>query len=114
MIKIQTHIYEIARTWSLLFVMLAPFFIPTPTIKAQARGPELVLDSTRHDFGEAFVGEELQYVFSIRNVGSAPLELADKSLTTRSSLSVLRKTVSFKPNNQLLPVVVAANRAAPS
>ena len=99
MTKLQTSRHIIAGTWSLFFVTLALFFISTSTIKAQARSPELVIDSTRHDFGDAFIGEELQYAFSIRNAGSAPLELAEKSVTTRSSLPASReliKAVSFR------------------
>ncbi len=119
--KIQTYIHAIARTQkaalSLFFVAVAVFFISTSTIKAQTRAPELIIDGTQRDFGDVFVGEELMHVFSVRNNGPVPLELAEKSATTRSSLPSSReliKTVSFNPSAQAVPIVVAANRAAPS
>src|SRR5215218_5798504 len=37
--------------------------------------PEAVIDSTKFDFGEAIIGEELEHVFTVRNLGAAPLEL---------------------------------------
>ncbi|MFP5265441.1 MAG: hypothetical protein ACLGJB_26440 [Blastocatellia bacterium] len=45
--------------------------------------PELAIDMTRRDFGEVFVGEELDQIFTVRNVGTAPLELANKALAAR-------------------------------
>ena len=96
---------------SLFLVTMAVFFISTSTVKAQARAPELMIDSTEHDFGDVFVGEELMHVFSVRNAGPVPLELAEKSVTTGRGLPSLReliKPVSFAP------VAVAASRAAPS
>jgi hypothetical protein len=55
----------------------------TPTSFGQrqrpaVRGPQLVIEQTRHDFGEAFAGEALPHTFSLRNAGTAPLELSDK------------------------------------
>jgi hypothetical protein len=46
--------------------------------------PELAIDMTRRDFGEVFVGEELDQIFTVRNVGTAPLELANKTLAARA------------------------------
>lgn len=127
MTKTQTNIHAISRAQkaalSLFFVTVAFFFISTSNIKAQARAPELVIESTKRDFGDVFAGEELVQVFMIRNAGSVPLELAERSATTGLSLTSSReliKTVSFnpsaRPDNHLLPitVAVAANRAAPS
>lgn len=90
---------------------VAVFFISTLNIEAQTRAPVLVIDSTKRDFGDVFAGEELMQVFSVRNDGAVPLELAEKSTTTRSSLPSsqgLIKTVSFNP------AALAASRAAPS
>jgi hypothetical protein len=56
----------------------------SPANKSGA-SPELVIDSTRRDFGDVFVGEELDQIFTVRNVGTAPLELANKTLAARSS-----------------------------
>jgi len=119
--KIQTYIHLISRTQktssSLVFVTVALFFISTLTVHAQTRVPELVIDGTKRDFGDVFAGEELVQVFPIRNAGSVPLELAEKSTTTGFGLPSSRefiKTVSFNPNARAVPITVAANRAAPS
>jgi hypothetical protein len=123
--KIQTYIHAISRAQkaalSLFFVTVAVFFISTSNIEAQTRAPELVIESTKRDFGDVFAGEELVQVFPIRNTGSVPLELAEKSTTTGLNLPSSReliKTVSFNPSaqadNRLLPIAVVANRAAPS
>jgi hypothetical protein len=45
----------------------------------RADGPELVIDITRRDFGEVFTGEELEQTFLLRNAGTKPLELSQKS-----------------------------------
>ncbi|HKS41445.1 MAG TPA: hypothetical protein VJX74_12600 [Blastocatellia bacterium] len=121
MTKIQTYIHAISRAQkaalSLFFVTVAVFFISTSNIEAQTRAPELVIESTKRDFGDVFAGEELVQVFPIRNTGSIPLELAEKSTTTGLRLPSSReliKTVSFNPSAQAVPIAVAANRAAPS
>ena len=121
MTKIQTHTRATPRgqktALSLVFVTFAVFFISTSTIKAQARAPEVILDSTKRDFGDVFAGEELVHVFSIRNDGPVPLELAEKSVTTGRGLPSSRgliKTVSFNPSKQAVPIAVATSRAAPS
>lgn len=88
---------------------------------AQTGAAEFTIDSTRRDFGDVFIGEELEQVFIVRNTGQKPLELAEKSVTTGSILPSSRdliRTVSFNSSaysdNHLLPVAVAARRAAPS
>jgi hypothetical protein len=52
----------------------------------QKQLPQLVIDSTKHDFGEVFAGEELEHIFTVRNVGTVPLELSQTaSLVGRSN-----------------------------
>ena len=119
MTKIQTHIHAIARkaALSLFVVTAAVLFILTSAAPAQTRVPEFVIDGTKRDFGDVFVGEELVQVFTVRNAGSAPLELAERSTTTGSNLPLSReliKTVSFTQRAQAVPIAIAANRAAPS
>lgn len=125
MANIQTFIRRLScaqqAASSLFFVAATVFFISTLTTGAQTSAPVLNIDKTQHDFGEVFVGEELVHVFSVRNEGSAPLELSQKSTTTGSnspSLRELIKTASFNPGeqsgNHFLPVAAASNRAAPS
>jgi hypothetical protein len=119
--KNQTHIHAKGLALSLFFVMLAACALPLSNACTQAGAPELLIDSTRRDFGDVFAGELLEQVFVVRNDGSAPLELANKSVTTQSSLLAspdLIKAVSFGPSeyfdNYLLPVRAVAKRAAPS
>lgn len=52
------------------------------------------MEGTRKDFGEVFVGEELDQVFTVRNVGTAPLELANKPLAAQSSAHLIGRVVS--------------------
>ena len=44
--------------------------------------PRIVVPEEVYDFGETFAGEHMDHVFTIRNEGTAPLELSDESGTT--------------------------------
>jgi hypothetical protein len=91
-------------------------FAFAPSAQASAEGPEVVMASTRRDFGDVFAGEELEQNFPVRNAGTKPLELSRKSaLGARSSATgyPVRAAV-WRPNDQLLARTVAARRAAPS
>jgi hypothetical protein len=46
---------------------------------ARASGPEIVIEKTEQNYGEVFAGEELEAAFVVRNVGTKPLTLAEKS-----------------------------------
>lgn len=92
-----------------------------PGAGAQTGAPAFTIDSTRRNFGDVFIGEELEQVFTVRNTGQKPLELSEKSVTTGSippSSRDLIKTVSFNRDlyagTRLLPVAASARRAAPS
>jgi len=53
---------------------------PAPDKKTQPDKkplPEAVIDSNKYDFGEVFIGETLEHVFWVRNLGSVPLELSE-------------------------------------
>jgi len=39
--------------------------------------PRIVVPEEVYDFGETFAGEHMDHVFTIRNEGTAPLELSD-------------------------------------
>jgi hypothetical protein len=73
--------------------------------------PQFVIDKTLHDFGEVFAGEQLYSIFTVTNVGNAPLELSDKPLlVTRPSVSLYRRP----PGLDSLPLLTAsAFRPAP-
>jgi hypothetical protein len=42
-------------------------------------GPEIIIDTTERNFGEVFAAEELEAAFVVRNVGTKPLFLSEKS-----------------------------------
>jgi len=81
-----------------------------------ADGPEVAIEKTTKDFGDVFAGEELEQNFPVRNAGTKPLELAQKSnLSTTRSLqehSVARAV--WNTSGEPLVRRVAASRAAPS
>jgi hypothetical protein len=54
----------------------------SPAARGDQSRPRAVVDYTRHDFGVVFAGEQIFHVFTIRNEGSAPLTLLDKSRDT--------------------------------
>jgi hypothetical protein len=96
-------------------------FSPSPGFNTS---PQLVIDGTRRDFGEVFIGEELEQVFTVRNVGTAPLELANKMLTEQSparkpaaasSKVSYSSEVSYKAaSNYLRPAALIKRLAAPT
>ena len=83
-----------------------------------AASPELVIDSTRRDFGEVFIGEELSHAFTVRNIGTTPLELTNKSLTGQSSTPahVLARSqwTNTAITNYLKPAAAIKRLAAPT
>lgn len=103
---------------SLLIFALSLFghFPSASSARASADGPEVVMGSTRRDFGEVFAGEELEQNFPVRNAGTKPLELSLKStLGTRSTAPgyPVRAAV-WLSGVDLFTRTVAARPAAPS
>jgi hypothetical protein len=41
--------------------------------------PKLVLDETRRDLGIVFAGERVTHTFTVRNEGTSPLQLSEKT-----------------------------------
>jgi hypothetical protein len=71
--------------------------------------------STRRDFGEVFAGEELEAAFGIRNGGTAPLEIAQKStLGALPDEPGKPLTAAWQRREGLLVRRVAAMRVAPT
>ena len=109
---------------ALILVSIVPGLVAASSASPQkksAASPELVIDGTRRDFGEVFVGEELSHVFTVRNVGTAPLELANKSLTSRSPASspaeltgVSSRRTSYAIGDYLKPAAAIRTIAAPT
>ena len=70
-------------------------FASTGGVTHQADGPVLVINMTKRDFGEVFAGEELEQSFLLRNDGTKPLELSQKS------------TLSSRPAGRRFPAAAA-------
>ncbi|HEU4386968.1 MAG TPA: hypothetical protein VFV34_04160 [Blastocatellia bacterium] len=70
-IRARTELYanEIAR----------PIPSETQQRRIEPSVPRLAIEQKRHDFGKAFAGEALSHVFGVRNAGTAPLTLSDKT-----------------------------------
>ena len=91
-----------------------------PNLQANAHpapdGPEVVIGPTKRDFGDVFSGEELEQNFPVRNNGTKPLELAQRSLLgnrqIRSPFQVA--TADWHPGNLPITRIVATRPAAPS
>ena len=91
-----------------------------PGLRADA--PEAVVEITRRDLGEVFAGEEVEYAFIVRNAGTKPLELAEKtSVSSRSagsehtpSVAMWRAADQRFARDRLFARPVAATRAAPT
>ena len=102
---------------SLMLSMLGQFaFALSASPSPRTDGPEAVMASTRRDFGDVFAGEELEQNFPVRNAGTKPLELSQKSmLGARSAAPDFHvRAAVWRPNEYLLTRTVAARRAAPS
>jgi len=90
---------------------------PAAARQAAPARPEVVLDAVRRDYGEVFAGEILDSPFNIFNAGKAPLELMQRSLTSRASWldsPSLRSHRLESPSEGYHLVPVAARLAAPS
>jgi hypothetical protein len=79
-------------------------------------GPEAVVEITRRDVGDVFAGEEIEYAFIVRNAGTKPLELSEKSsVSSRSASSGYAPAAAmWRREDRLFTRPVAATRAAPT
>lgn len=76
---------------------------------------QVVLDTTRHDYGEVFAGEDLDYPYNIQNAGTAPLELMQRPLSSRAATPTAALAVSaLQSAGPRYKLVRAARLAAPS
>jgi len=77
--------YRLAIT-ALMSLALASGTHAFPT-RASSSGPKVVASEHRHDFGEVFVGQFIDHVFTIRNEGTSPLTLSETVPHPQSSSS---------------------------
>lgn len=101
MTKTHTSI-RLAVALAALVMAFAPRTLATT---GQSALPKVAIESTRHDFGEAFAGEELMHVFTVHNTGDAPLEL--------SKTKILARGRPASAIGHILPVSFAPASAAP-
>lgn len=100
----------------LLFLLTGQFTFASGGLDLRADAPEAVVEITRRDLGEVFAGEEIEYAFIVRNAGTKPLELAEKStVPSRSANSGYAPAIAmWRPADRLVTRTAAAMRAAPS
>lgn len=80
----------------------------------RADAPDAVVEITRRDLGDVFAGEEIEYAFIVRNAGTKPLELAEKSnIPSRSANSAHAPAVAmWRPADRIVARTAAAMRTA--
>jgi hypothetical protein len=100
----------------LLFSLTGQCTFASGVLDLRADAPEVVVEITRRDLGEVFAGEELEYAFIVRNAGTKPLELAEKSnIPSRSANSAHAPALAmWQPAARIFTRTAAAMRAAPS
>jgi len=98
----------------LLFALTGQLTLASGALDLRADAPEAVVDITKRDLGEVFAGEEIEYAFIVRNAGTKPLELAEKSnIPTRSANAANAPAVAmWHPADGLFTRPVAAMRTA--
>ena len=85
----------------------------TPVSAQQGKpAPQLIVEKTRHDFGEVFAGEDISHAFMIRNNGAVPLELGDRPFLMPRASKVSVRTISADP--VLIPSSAIFRVPAPS
>lgn len=118
--QIAPHYLRFKRSLLHLSFLVLGVSLYYPCLQANAHpapdGPEVVIGSTRRDFGDVFSGEELEQNFPVRNVGNKPLELAQRStLGTRVKSSTLQIiTADWRSIDQPFARTTFARLAAPS
>jgi hypothetical protein len=123
-----TSLVRVAMTVVSLWVAAAPGWAsrstailrPATQTPAASQAPktfaEAVVEVTQRDFGDVFAGEELEHSFQVRNAGTKPLLLEEKSsLGTRPVAPNYPVTAAFRRTGDgLFPRSVAAKPVAPT
>lgn len=100
-----------------LVLLFAVQFTSSSNARAvPADTPEAVIEITKRDLGEVFAGEEIEHTFIVRNAGTKPLELKEKSaISSRSRRpEYAPSTAMWRTGYRSFIPVAAATPAAPS
>ena len=75
--------------------------------------PVFAADKIEHNFGDIFTGEDVSYIFTVRNLGNAPLQLSDSPVVSLAPRDAATwgtryayeniKAVSFRVSHSLAP-----------
>jgi len=77
--------------------------------------PEAVIEITKRDGGEVFAGEELEFTFIVRNAGTKPLELKEKSSIPSGSVgTTYRPSIAMWRTEERAFMPAAVRWAAPT
>jgi hypothetical protein len=76
--KISTLILIALIAW--IAVPASP--ISSASIVTAAPSPKVVMDESRHEFGDVYAGEQFFHVFIVHNAGTVPLELTEGKPTS--------------------------------
>lgn len=117
MVKQQARgLFRGIRLIVLLFSLTGQLTLASGVPGLHVDAPEAVVEITRHDLGEVFAGEEVEHAFIVRNAGTKPLELKEKSSIGSGPVrpGSFPSNAMWRPTERLFARPVAALRAAPS
>jgi hypothetical protein len=83
-----------------IFALLVSSIAVVSTAKGQSQNtnkplPVFDVNKTEHDFGNIYLGESTAAVFTVRNLGAAPLELSENPIVPgKPTVGVYRKPAS--------------------
>jgi hypothetical protein len=88
--KKRFHLHHHFKTWlatGSILVLLFPTVPASSASSGPSQNPDQALpvfdiNKTEHNFGEVFFGEDLAIAFTVRNLGAAPLQLAENPIVT--------------------------------
>jgi hypothetical protein len=103
-------LFATASILVLLFSMIPT--VSTARGQSQNTGkalPVFDINKTDYNFGDVFLGESMTASFTVRNLGAAPLELAENPIVTgKPTVGVYRQPLRRSPQQTLRDLLVPA------